>query len=254
VPPARLTVALPCYNEEQALPGLLTAIATTAAGDLAHWDVQVLVVDDGSSDGTAAIARNWKGGVPVHLVQHAVNRGLGGALDTAVRTFAAEAGKDDLLAVMDADGTHPPSLLPGMLRLLIDANLDVVIASRYAPGGAEHGLSPLRLAYSRLASLAMRMFAPVRGARDYSCGYRVYRAPALQRALERFGDHLITERSFVCMAELLVKLGRSGARVGEVGLDLHYELKQGASKMNVPATIRRYVVFAWRALFDPRFR
>jgi dolichol-phosphate mannosyltransferase len=159
-----------------------------------------------------------------------------------------------VLAVLDADGTHPPGLLRSMLAKLDADVLDVVIASRFAPGGGEHGLSATRRLYTRLAGAAMRMLAPLPGVRDYSCGYRVYRRQALERALERFGSPLVSEQGFVCMVELLLKLARSGARFGEVGLDLHYELKQGPSKMNVAATIRRYAAFALRARFDHRLR
>jgi dolichol-phosphate mannosyltransferase len=158
---------------------------------------------------------------------------------------------------MDADGTHPPELLPRMLATLVPAEgepCDVVIASRYAPGGEEHGLPPLRRLYSALASGVLRVLAGIRGVRDYSCGYRLYGRAILDKAARYYGGRLVTERSFVCMAELLIKLGRRGARIAEVPLKLHYELKGGVSKMNVAATIRRYAVLAWRLLNDPGFR
>ena len=129
-----------------------------------------------------------------------------------------------------------------------------MIASRFVPGGEEHGLTALRRLYSRLACIALRLIAPLRGVRDYTCGYRLYDREALVRAQEKYGERLVTERSFACMAELLVKLGRSGATFAEVPLKLHYELKSGASKLNVPATIRRYVALAWQLLFNPRWR
>jgi len=151
---------------------------------------------------------------------------------------------------MDADGTHPPRLLLGMLS----AESDIVIASRYAPGGEEHGLTPLRRFYSWMASTVLKFLCRVKGARDYSCGYRLYRQPLLARGWGRYGDALVEEAGFVCMAELLIKLARCGATVSEVPLKLHYELKGGASKMNVPATIRRYIAVACKAMFSPGWR
>ncbi|MBN2081578.1 glycosyltransferase [bacterium] len=253
-----LVVLLPCFNEEQALPELLKRLATAASQLQPDIALSVLVVDDGSGDRTAELAAAGVDGLAVQLVRHPENRGLGAALRTGIAWFLARpAGADQpgMLAVMDADGTHPPELLPRLRSALAAAgNADVAIASRYAPGGEEHGLPALRLCYSRLTSIMFRLLAPVPGARDYSCGYRLYRRRALERAQDRFGDRLITENSFVCMAELLIKLGRSGARIAEVPLELHYELKAGASKMNVPATIRRYIALAWHVLFSPGWR
>jgi len=192
----------------------------------------------------------------VTVCTHPKNRGLGAALATGIAWYLdqpAATDNRDVLAVMDADGTHPPELIPAMLRSLTDESDAVVIASRYAPDGAEYGLSPLRRLYSRLASLALRAVARLPGVRDYTCGYRLYRRAALEQARRRFGTRLITETSFVCMAELLIKLARTGVRISEVPLELHYELKGGPSKMNVPATIWRYVVLAWRMLFGVQY-
>lgn len=252
-----LTTLLPCLNEEQALPGLLARLDVLSQYMPTGWTLRVLVVDDGSTDQTAYIARNWQGGVDVALLQHANNLGLGAALSAGIAWFLSQPGEArDALAAMDADGTHPPELLRELIRILCSPGheVDVVIASRYAPGGEEHGLPALRRLYSRAASVLLGALARVRGARDYTCGYRLYRKSILLKARERYGDDLVTERSFVCMAELLIKLARCGARVAEAPLKLHYELKGGVSKMRVAATIRRYVLLGWRLLFDPRYR
>lgn len=240
------------------MPSLLRRVEALSQEGLPGWDVSALVVDDGSLDGTARIAESWSGPLRVRLIKHGVNRGLGQAMASGLREFlqatatqVSEAQpRSLLLAAMDADATHPPEMLPEMVERLQREEIDVLIASRYAPGGAEHGLTPRRRLYSRLACTALRVITPVRGARDYTCGYRLYSREILAAAAQHYGDKLICEDGFVCMAELLVKLGRRGAKVGEIGLDLHYELKGGVSKLNVPATIRRYGVFAWRALFE----
>jgi dolichol-phosphate mannosyltransferase len=256
-----LLVLLPCYNEERALTALLGRLAAMREKLQPDWNLSVLVVDDGSSDGTAACASAGSGELVVQLVRHGANRGLGAALRTGIEHFLEWTGDNDpqaVLAVMDADGTHPPELLSSMLARLDGkgglGDCDVVIASRYAPGGEEHGLPLLRWLYSRLASLALRLVARIPGVRDYTCGYRLYRAGVLRSARELWGAELVTETSFVCMAELLVKLGRGGARIDEVPLSLHYELKGGPSKMNVAATIRRYVVLAWHIVFSRSWR
>ncbi|MCB1218658.1 glycosyltransferase [bacterium] len=243
---------MPCLNEALNLPGLLSELESTREALAGAYELSTIVVDDGSSDETAGIARQWQGTMQVILLSHDVNRGLGCALNTGIDCFLdlSSSASGNRLAVMDADNTHPPRLLCEMLAL----GADIVIASRYAPGGEEHGLTLLRRLYSRTASLVMGAAAGIHGVRDYSCGYRVYSQAILELGKRKFGSRLVTETGFVCMAELLVKLGRLGAVVQEVPLKLHYELKGGASKMNVPDTIRRYVVLVFNVLFNRSWR
>jgi len=236
-----LWLALPAYNEERSLPALLercVPVAQTLARE--NCRLAVLVVDDGSRDGTVEAARRFAQKLALEVIPHGVNRGLGAALRTGLTAALARAADGDLVATMDADNTHDPALLPEMLRRLEQSHADVVIASRYAPGGREVGLSPLRRVLSRGASLLLSALASVRGARDYTCGYRLYRVTTLRRAAAAWGERLVEEAGFTCMAEVLLKLGRGGARVTESPLILRYDLKEGASKMKMTRTIARY--------------
>jgi dolichol-phosphate mannosyltransferase len=245
-------LALPAYNEERSLPALLERCIPVAR-DLESRGLRlaVLVVDDGSRDGTIAAARAFEGRLALEVVPHGVNRGLGAALRTGLTAALERAGDDDAVATMDADNTHDPALLGEMHRRLTETPADLVIASRYAPGGDEVGLTPLRKVLSRGASFLLTLVAPVRGARDYTCGYRLYRAALLRRASEAWGDRMVEESGFTCMAEVLLKLGRGGARVAEAPLVLRYDLKEGASKMKVMRTIVRYFALARRIRSGP---
>jgi dolichol-phosphate mannosyltransferase len=239
-------LVLPAYNEERSLPALLERCLPVVP-DLTRrgFDFRVVVVDDGSKDGTIAAARKFEGRLAIEVVPHVVNRGLGAALRTGLAAGLARASDDDAIATMDADNTHDPMLLGRMLDRL-RAGADVVIASRYEPGGEEIGLSPVRRVLSRGASFLLSAVLPVKGARDYTCGYRLYRASVLRRASQAWGDRLVEEAGFTCMAEVLLKLGRGGARVAEVPLILRYDLKEGASKMKVGRTIARYFALSSR--------
>jgi dolichol-phosphate mannosyltransferase len=84
-----------------------------------------------------------------------------------------------------------------------------------------------------------RVAWPISNVRDYTCGYRAYRAGVIAAAYERWGDELVNEPSFACMPDVLWKVSRMKPRFSEVPLSLHYDRKPGPSKMQVFRTIRR---------------
>jgi dolichol-phosphate mannosyltransferase len=245
-------IALPAYNEERSLPALLERyVALRPALEAKGAHLRVLVVDDGSADGTIAATERFRDRLALEVLPHGVNRGLGAALRTGLTGALQRAADDDLIATMDADNTHDPGLLPDMWARLESERADIVIASRYAPGGEEVGLTTLRKVLSRGASFLLSITAPVRGARDYTCGFRLYRASTLRRAADAWGEKLVEEAGFTCMAEVLLKLGRGGARVAESPLVLRYDLKEGASKMKLMRTISRYFELIRRIRSQP---
>ena len=238
---------LPAYNEEASLALLLDRLAAFGKAYTAE-PYQVIVVNDGSKDATPDIVADYACRMPVRLINHDGNKGLGTAMKTGLTAAAMLAGPADAVVTMDADNTHDPSLIPAM-RAKLNEGSDLVIASRYQPGGQEIGLSLPRHIFSKGASTLLRLFFPIPGARDYTCGYRMYSGDLMRRAVGRYGDALVEEKGFTCMAEILIKMSRLGARVSETPLILRYDLKAGASKMKVGATIRRYFVLIahnWR--------
>jgi dolichol-phosphate mannosyltransferase len=246
----KIVVALPAYNEEECIATLIERVGAVARES--QLDLEVLVIDDASTDSTVSAAEACNGPVPVRVVRRAKNLGLGAGLRDALEFAGKELSDDDVLITMDADNTHSPELIPQMVEA-IRAGADIVIASRYAPGGAEVGLKPHRKVLSRGASSFLKAFFPLSGARDCSCGYRAYRPEFLRRAMAIYGDRLVENTSFVCMAEALVKMALIGARIVEVPLVLRYDLKAGASKMSFARTIRDYGRLACRRRELARF-
>lgn len=225
-----LWVLLPAFNEAENLVPLLRDVATTFAdwpgGTPKH---EVLVVDDGSADDSAAVAR--AGGATV--LEHGTNKGLGLAMKTGIEHVIEHGADDDLLFAMDADHTHPPELMPGMLARL-DQGADLVIASRFQKGAEVHGLTFLRKAISVMASGLLRVMFP--GARDYTCGYRGYRVGLLRWGANHYGEDFLNQQGFSVMVDVLLKLRRQARRIDEVPLILRYDRKQGASKMKIVKT------------------
>ncbi len=237
---SRVAVMLPAYNEEIDLPVLLPRLRQALQG----WaPYHVLVVDDGSTDRTAQIVREAAQHMPVVLISHRHNRGLGAAIHTGLVAACQQA---EVVVTLDADNSQDPALIPAMVQAL-DAGLDLVIASRFQPGAAEVGVPQHRLWLSHTAAALLKVLAPCPGARDYTCGFRAYRASSLQALMQRYGDNFLRDSGFACMLELLLNLRRVGARVGEVPLVLRYDLKAGASKMRIGRTVVRYAVTVFRS-------
>jgi dolichol-phosphate mannosyltransferase len=224
---------LPAYNEGENLAPLLDEVRT--AMETAHLSYQVVVVDDGSKDNTYAVARDYARRMPVVIEQNMPNEGLASALRKGFRKACEIAGPQDVLVTMDADNTHKPAQVPQLLTAL-ERGADIVVASRYRPGAEIHGLSQFRELLSRCAGIVFQICCPVRGVRDYTCGYRAYRAGLVQRGLKLYGAEFVSETGFSCIVDTLLKLNKMGGRATEIPLVLRYDLKKGQSKMRVVKT------------------
>jgi dolichol-phosphate mannosyltransferase len=240
--PRRVLIGLPAYNEEIALPRRLARIAALAEPAAA---ITVVLYNDGSTDATLRIAREWQQLLPLVVLDGAVNKGLGTGLRALIGYAIANAGDDDVLVVMDCDDTHDPAQIGDMLKKL-DAGADVVIGSRYMRGAMVRGVPALRRVTALGAALLFKTVHPVRGVWDYTCGYRAYRVAALERAAAKYDGALIAEPGFGCMAELLLKLNALGVRFAEIPLRLRYDLKPTATKMDVGGNMRRLLVLLLR--------
>ena len=203
----RVLVVVPAHNEEQSLPLTLAEVRAKAPG------VDLLVVDDGSRDGTARAART--AGVPV--LCHAVNLGVGGALQTGFR-WAYEHGYD-IAVQLDADGQHDPAYLPALLAPVQEGRCDVAIGSRFVAATGYRAPWTRRLGmllFSGVVRLALG-----RAIADTTSGFRAY-----NRAVMRVCQHDFP-KDFPD-APLLIALARRGFRLDEVPVVMR-ERKAGQS-------------------------
>ncbi len=236
-------VVLPAYNESANLGAVLRSLekAGSESGTLMH----AIVVDDGSSDSTAQVARGYDGRLDITLIEHPANLGLGAALRSGLLRAIDLAGDADVVVTMDADDTHTPAAILAMMAM-IDEGFDVLIASRYRQGAQVVGVPLVRRFLSFAASILFRVVFPIKGVRDFTCGYRAYRAPVLRRATSRYRQEFVNQEGFQCMVDILLKLSRMDLRFGEVPLVLRYDRKSGKSKMKVLRTIRKTLLLLLR--------
>lgn len=212
-------VVLPTYNEADNLPEVAAAILAALPG------ATLLVVDDGSPDGTGRIADDLAAADPRVRVRHrAEKRGLGRAyLDGFA--IALDGGADSVVQ-MDADWSHDPQTLPGLLRPIRDGAADLAIGSRYAPGGRVLDWGLGRRVISRGGSLFARTVLGL-GARDLTGGFKAWRAETL-RGIPFDGVHA---GGYVFQIEMTYRASRAGARVVEVPITFR-DRRVGQSKMS----------------------
>jgi dolichol-phosphate mannosyltransferase len=226
---------IPAYNEAENIPNLLADLAPRVR-DLG---ARVIFVDDGSADGTAEAIEAHSDGLPISVVRHTVNRGLGTAINSGLRAALGESQDDDAIVTLEADNTSDLDDLPRMLESFA-AGSDVVLASVYAPGGRILGVAPWRLAASRAVSNVFRYTGGLQQIHTLSSLYRVYRAGTLRRAAETYGYLLVREPGFAANVELLLKLYNAGAEVTEVPTVNDWSRRLGASKMSLRPTVLAY--------------
>lgn len=231
---AKVIVVLPAYNEEANIGGLLERIQASMTEEA--FEYRVIVVDDGSRDRTPEVLRQYQSTIPLTVEVHQKNQGLGATIRDGLLLAARTATPRDIIVSMDADETHTPGLIRRMVGMIREGH-DVVIASRYQRGARVFGLSLFRRFVSYAASWLFRFVFPTPGVRDFTCGFRAYRAGALQKAVAHYGEGgFITAQGFQCMVDILLKMRKLDIVFGEVPMLLRYDLKGGASKMRIART------------------
>jgi dolichol-phosphate mannosyltransferase len=213
----RVVMVVPTFNEADNLAWLMGRLRT------AQPSVDVLVVDDNSPDGTGAIADGLAvSDGAVHVLHRAAKGGLGAAY-LAGFAWALDAGYD-VVGEMDADGSHQPEQLHRLLEALLDA--DLVIGSRYVPGGSVVNWPLRREAISRGGNLYVRLLLGI-SIRDATAGFRVFR----RSALEKIDLATVESTGYVFQTDLVTRCLRAGLTVREVPIEF-VERVRGDSKMS----------------------
>lgn len=219
LPSSRTLVIIPTYNERDNLPLILGRVRKALPA------VDVLVVDDGSPDGTGALADELAAAEPdrVHVMHRVAKDGLGAAY-LAAFGWGLERGYT-VLVEMDADGSHAPEQLYRLLDA-IDGGADVAIGSRYVDGGTVRNWPWRRLVLSKTANTYARVLLGV-GIRDITAGYRAYR----REVLEKIDLATVDSKGYCFQVDLTWRAINNGFSVVEVPITFT-ERELGVSKMS----------------------
>ncbi|MBI2243886.1 MAG: polyprenol monophosphomannose synthase [Nocardioides sp.] len=213
----RVVVVIPTYNEASNLAWIVARLRA------AQPDVDVLVVDDGSPDGTGRVADELARTDPaVSVVHRTCKAGLGAAYLHGFRV--ALAAGYDVIGEMDADGSHQPEQLGLLLEALRGA--DLVIGSRWVPGGSVVNWPRRRELLSRGGNLYVRMLLGV-PVRDATAGYRLFR----RATLEKIDLESVQSTGYVFQTDMVARALSAGLSVQEVPIEF-VERVRGDSKMS----------------------
>ncbi len=222
-------VVLPTYNEAENVDAIAAAILAALPG------ATLLVVDDGSPDGTGALADGLAvADQRVRVLHRRSKAGLGPAYLAGFR--AALDGGASRLVQMDADWSHDPAALPSLLAPIDAGAADLVIGSRYAPGGRVVDWGVVRRFVSRGGSLFARVVLRL-PANDLTGGFKAWRAEALA-AIDFAGVHA---GGYVFQVEMTYRAHRLGARIHEVPITFR-DRRVGQSKMSRRIVVEALVV------------
>jgi dolichol-phosphate mannosyltransferase len=234
-----LTVVVPTYNEADNLAAMSAALLALPLPQL-----QLLVVDDNSPDGTGALADELAAQAnitapssrPRMVVIHREGKGGLGTAYVAGMTAALASGAEYVVQ-MDADFSHSPAYIPAMLGVMLATDAHVVIGSRYVPGGTlDAGWGPGRRFLSWWANLYSRAILGLR-IRDMTAGFKLWR----REALLGIGLERIRSNGYSFQVEMAYLCERLGYRIIEI--PIHFEDRRiGQSKLDIPVKLES----AWR--------
>jgi dolichol-phosphate mannosyltransferase len=234
VSPSALVI-IPTYNERANIPVLV-------AGLMKHDNVRVLVVDDNSPDGTGQVAEDLgrEYGGRVSVLHRTTDRGFGRSYIDGMKRALNE--PVDLVCQMDADLSHDPAQLPNLIAA--SSGADLVIGSRYVPGGTIVNWPFKRHVLSRFANAYIRTITRVT-AHDCTSGYRCWQRTALASLpLDRFFSD-----GYSFLVEMLFVAHRRGCRIAEVPITF-VERREGESKVS-RAVLLESAITPWRLISNP---
>lgn len=220
----KVFIQIPCFNEAETLPVTVKAIREVDfASELPGVQVELMIVDDGSSDDTAQIARDL--GVD-HIVSHSCNRGLAAAFRSGV-SYALDHGAD-IIVNTDGDNQYCALDIPALVRPILAGQADLVVGCRPIKDHKE--FSPLKKLLQLLGSWTLRKISKTT-VRDAASGFRAFSRETCMRIF-------IHSQFSYCM-ETLIQAGNSGIKVASVDIRVNKTLRPSRLFKNIPQYIRK---------------
>src|SRR6516225_8433298 len=210
----KVSIVIPCYNERDTIEKIIERVRNAPLNSK-----EIIVVDDGSQDGTQILLQEKVSQMVERVIYHPVNQGKGAALRSG---FAAATG--DFIVVQDADLEYSPDDYPVLLEPLMSGKADVVIGSRFMGGRPHRVLFFWHMVGNKILTLLSNMLSNI-NLTDVETGYKAFKAPLIKSIQ-------IEEDRFGVEPEIIAKLARKGCRIYEVGISYSGRTYAEGKKIN----------------------
>lgn len=227
----KVIIIIPTYNEKENIPALVEKAYSVC--QKSKIQPQFLIVDDDSPDGTADLARELAKEYPVEVLQRKRDRGIGSAYKEAF-TYTLKNYNYEYILTMDADNSHDPEFLVNILEKAVEG-FDVVLGSRYIPGGSIVGWGIRRKLISRGANLLTSLILKL-NLNDVTTGFRCYRT----EALKKLDLALIKSKGFSFMEEILFYCRKEELKIAEVPITFT-DRTLGKSKLSLKDIVKVFI-------------
>jgi glycosyltransferase involved in cell wall biosynthesis len=220
-------VCIPSYNEAPTVGLLLWKIRQVFAGFPREY--QLLVLNDGSNDGTDEVLERYTRVLPLTVIHHGERRGYAASIERLLRQAVerTDRPKRDCAILMHADFTHSPHFIPELVRR-IESGADIVVAQSKLQGEPSRARRLIR----RLAPVLLRGAVTVPGVSDVVSGFAIFRLVTLRNAFRHAGGALLTTDGWSANAELYGRTARHARRVETISAVERRDLRQRPSRIN----------------------
>src|SRR6266478_7554000 len=229
--PMKISIVIPCYNEKNTIAKIVEAVRSAPVENK-----EIIVIDDGSNDGTQTLLREKLSGVVDQIIYHPVNRGKGAALRTGF-----EAASGDIILVQDADLEYSPEEYPVLLEPIISGKADAVFGSRFMGGRPHRVVFFWHMVGNRFLTLLSNMFTNL-NLTDMETCYKVFRR-------EFLNGITIEENRFGFEPEVIAKVAKARSRLFEVGISYNGRTYEEGKKIGWRDGVRAIYVIVKYNLF-----
>lgn len=228
---------LPAYNEEKSISRQTESLKNFF--ERAGLKYQLVIINDGSTDGTSQEIEKTRGRININSVNHKVNAGPGMAFKSGFNFIMPLLEDADIIVSMDCDNTLDLEAINLMINKLREG-YDVAVGSVFLNNGGMIGVSLLRQLFTLSAKFIYQIIFPIQRIGSYTGFYRAIKGSALKLAHQRYGEKIIESRGFSCMAEMLIKLGMLDLLIAETPMVIRYNRKTSATKLKIAWTIKEH--------------
>lgn len=242
---------IPAYNEAATVGLSMYKIGEVMKQ--VNREYELIVLNDGSTDETLHVVNSYERILPLRVINVEKSQGMGPSLKTLLKEVVKRSifPERDLIVTIGADFSQSPSVVPSMVRE-VEGGADLVIASSFAKGSALMNTPVLFKVLNSILYILMRNLYGIGGVKDYISSFRIYRVSLIKRAMDLFGDRVISLQGRSANTELLLNLNQLNPRIVEVPLIYRFDVRKRDSGGGIHRISWEYVQMITRLWLSRR--